>query len=141
MSRAKKKLPKLVFLSHEHRDRRFVEKVASLLKAQGIKYWYSRSHIGGAQQWQDEIGHALNRCDWFLVVLSPRSVKSKWVRREVAYALDKNRYEDKIIPVLYKVCQWKKRFWPLTVIEFIDFTGKFDHGCQNLLKIWKIRQN
>lgn len=41
----------------------------------------SKEHIGGAQEWHDEIGAALDRCDWFPVVLSPQSVASRWVKR------------------------------------------------------------
>jgi len=34
-------------------------------------------HIVAAKQWHDEIGNALSRCDWFIVVLTPDSVRSQ----------------------------------------------------------------
>jgi hypothetical protein len=64
----------------------------------------SKANIQGAQQWHDQIGTALRRCDWFLLVLSPQSVQSRWVKHELIYALQENRYRERIIPVLYKTC-------------------------------------
>ena|SRR2546427_2421434 len=54
-------------------------------------------NILGAQQWHDEIGAALRRCDWFVLVLSPNAIESIWVKRELLFSLQQNRFEDKII--------------------------------------------
>ena len=69
-----------------------------------VKSFVSKVNIRGAQQWHDEIGTALNRCDWFLLVLSPQSVRSAWVKHELVYALQANRYRGRIIPILYRQC-------------------------------------
>jgi TIR domain len=65
-----------VFLSHAAQDRKFATRLSKLLKRHRVEVWYSRKHLHGAQQWHDEIGKALERCDWFLIVLSPEAVKS-----------------------------------------------------------------
>ncbi len=75
--------PKEIFLSHSNLDRSFADSIAETLRGHGIPVWYSQTNILGAQQWHDEIGEALKRCDWFIVVLSPNSVQSMWVKREV----------------------------------------------------------
>jgi hypothetical protein len=79
-------------------------RLTGLLDRHHIKYWYSPKHIVAAQQWHDEIGSALERCDWFLLVLSPAAVRSKWVGHEYFFALNDNRYAGKIVPVLFKKC-------------------------------------
>ena len=112
-----KRRPREVFISHAHQDRRFVAKLIKLLQRHRIEYWYSPKHIVGAQQWHDEIGKALTRCDWFLLVLSPYAVKSKWVGHEYVYALDDERYAGRIVPVLYKECKWKKLSWTLKGLQ------------------------
>lgn len=66
--------PNEVFLSHSSLDRPFVTGLAELLRQHGVPVWYSQSNILGAQQWHDEIGAALKRCDfdqlsWALSVL------------------------------------------------------------------------
>ena len=79
--------PKEVFLSHSNKDRKFASELVNVLRSHGIPVWYSRENIVGGQEWIDEIGTALNRCDWFIIILSPNSIKSMWVKRELNYAL------------------------------------------------------
>jgi hypothetical protein len=64
-------LPQEIFLSHSSLDNQFASDLAAVIRRHGIPVWYSRTNILGAQQWQDEIGAALQRCDWFVVILSP----------------------------------------------------------------------
>ena len=100
MRRPDRVIPHEVFISHAHEDGAFVANLIKVLQRHRIKYWFSPKHIVAAQQWHDEIGKALARCDWFLVVLSPHAVKSKWVRHECLYALNDDRYAGSIVPVL-----------------------------------------
>ena len=128
-----------VFLSHSSKDRRFVAKLAAALKKHGVSYWFSVSHIAGARQWHDEIGRALQRCNWFLVVLTPDSVKSAWVKNELLFALNNERYRERIIPVLLKRCNHKRLSWTISQFQFVDFTLDFQKGCRELLRVWKLR--
>src|SRR5947207_4484587 len=100
MSRRRAKSAVTVFISHASADRSFVDQLAEWLRGHGIDVWYSRTHLRGAQQWHDEIGNALARCTWFLLVLSPNAVRSRWVKRELIYALEDHRYTGRIVPVL-----------------------------------------
>lgn len=68
--------PQEIFLSHSSADRIIADSVVATLRNHGNPVWYSQTNILGAQQWHDEIGKALKRCDWFVVILSPDSVKS-----------------------------------------------------------------
>lgn len=131
--------PEKLFLSHASEDRSFVTKLAKFLKRENITFWYSRRNLLGAQQWHDEIGEALKTCDWFLLVLSPAALKSKWVKRELLYALRKDRYEDRIIPVLYKPCDDEKLSWTLGGLQRVDFSEGFGNGCRELLRVWRER--
>lgn len=60
-----------------------------------------------------------------------------WVRREVAYALQDRRYEDRIIPVKYIDCPLESLQW-LTLFQTIDISNDFQVGCRALLRIWGI---
>jgi hypothetical protein len=111
-------IPQEIFLSH------------------GVPVWYSQTNIVGAQQWQDEIGAALRRCDWFVVILSPQSVNSMWVKRELSYALNQARLENKIIPVRYQDADFEELNWALSLFQMIDFRGHFDAGSVDLLRTW-----
>jgi hypothetical protein len=131
-------LPKEVFLSHSDQDRKFATALAKVLERHGIKVWYSRTHLAGSAEWFDEIGKALNRCNWFLIVLSPHSLKSNWVKYELVSALTNKRYEGRIVSVLYKPCKWKKRYWALASFQLKDFTKKLADGYRELLKVWGV---
>lgn len=74
--------PAEVFVSHSSRNAAFVKRLVALLTGNGIPSFYSKTSIKGAQQWHDEIGAALGRCQWFLLVLSPDAVDSRWVKHE-----------------------------------------------------------
>ena len=136
--RRSRRPPRKVFLSHAAQDRKFATRLSKLLKRHRVAVWYSRKNLHGAQQWHDEIGKALERCDWFLIVLSPDAVKSMWVRRELVYALQNARYKNRIIPVVLRKCNQATLSWVLSSFQHVDFTGKFLKAGRNLLKIWGI---
>ena len=81
-----------VFLSHASQDHEQAQWLRKILVAHGVPVWFSPHHIQGAHQWQDEIGAALQRCGWFMILLTPHAVKSMWVKRELHYALMEKRY-------------------------------------------------
>jgi hypothetical protein len=128
-----------VFLSHSSGDRQFVIRLARVLKRHKIRYWYSAAHIVGATQWHDEIGRALARCNWFLLVLTPNSVRSQWVKRELLFALNEPRYNERIIPLLRRPCGYARLSWTLPDLQLVDFTGDFHSACRQLLRIWKLK--
>lgn len=131
--------PQRLFVSHAAADRRFLNKLTSVFNEYHVPFWYSRAHIRGAQQWHDEIGVALQKCDWFLLVVTPAAVRSKWVKRELLYALQEDRYEKRIVPLVLKPCDFKRLSWTLASFQLIDFSKDFEAGCRDLLRIWRLR--
>lgn len=138
MSRVRNRRPKEVFLSHSVRDAVFVKRLAGSLRGARLRCWYSGRHIVGASQWQDAIGKALRRCDWFVIVLSPSSVESEWVKRELSYALGHSRYGNRIVPLLLRACKPDHLSWVLSTLQRVDFTKGFDRGLRDLLRIWRM---
>jgi hypothetical protein len=132
-------LPKEIFLSHSDLDRHLVEKLAAMLVRHGLSVWYCRNRIRGGQQWHDEIGAALNRCDWFVIVLSPGALKSMWAKRELMFSLQQSRYENRIVPLLYQRCDYEVLSWTLSSFQMIDFTQTFEQGFRDLLQVWNLQ--
>jgi hypothetical protein len=131
-------IPKQVFLSHSAKDKQFVSSLAMVLKRHRVPFWYSKTSLQGAQQWHDEIGKALKKCNWFVLVLTPNSVKSQWVKHELMYALNNKRYKKRIVPLLLKPCKFANLSWTLADFQHIDFTKKRGDGYRALLKTWGI---
>ena len=130
--------PKEVFLSYSTVDSRFATQIAELLKRHGVPVWYSHTEIFGSMQWHDEIGHALRRCDWFVILLSPDSVNSFWVKHEFTFAIRQKRLASRIVPVVFRVCDFEEFSWTLSSYQLVDFTEDFEKGCRALLRIWGI---
>jgi hypothetical protein len=130
--------PRQLFLSHSHKDRLFTAKLANALRDHGIRVWYSEHNIRGAQQWHDEIGAALRRCDWLAVVLTPNAVASTWVQHELLYAVRTRRYHRHVVPILVKPCKPEKLSWTLPNLQMVRFGRGFHAGCTDLLNIWGI---
>lgn len=124
------------FLSHASQDHAKARRLRKVLTDHDVSVWFSPHHINGAEQWQDEIGEALARCDWFIVALTPAAVRSMWVKRELQYALSQERYQERIIPLLFKKCDYAALSWTLPQYQVIDFTKEFWTGCEQLLRIW-----
>jgi hypothetical protein len=137
MAKARRKAPGEIFLSHAHQDHTLTLRLARTLHHHGLRSWYSERHIPGAKQWLDEIGAALDRCDWFVVLLTRSSIRSKWVKRELTYALNQDRYEDRIVPLLVEPCEFTKLAWPLATLQIIPFQ-RFPSGCESLFNLWSI---
>lgn len=113
------------------------QRLSFVLTRHGLRTFFSPHNIIGAQQWQDEILSALQRCDWFVVLLSPDAINSMWVKREVAFALQGPRYEYRIVPLRYRDCDLKSLQW-LTLFQMVNFDRDFTDGCRSLLRTWGI---
>jgi hypothetical protein len=136
VARARARRPSEAFIAHASADQAFANRLVDVLRARHVPAWYSSTNIVGAQQWHDEIGAALARCDWFVVVLSRASIASPWVKHELLYALNDRRYQTHIVPILYRPCNWRALSWTLNAIQMIDFRGSFAAGCRELLRVW-----
>jgi hypothetical protein len=123
-----------VFVSHSSQDRGFVEReVIGLLQGYGIGTWYSHTDITAADQWERSILKGLEDCDWFLVVMSPRSAASEWVRDEVHWAM--NHRSGRVIPMLIEGCDPLAFHVRMSRIEHIDFRTDREAARQRLLSV------
>ncbi len=128
--------PREVFISHASADRLLADRLVRDLRAEGIKCWYSRHQLHAAVQWHAAIGRALARCDWMVVLLSPASVKSVWVQRELVYALNHSRYQDRIVPAIVAACKPERLSWTLTGFQMIQLSPTWQLGLASLLRTW-----
>ncbi|HEX9730790.1 MAG TPA: TIR domain-containing protein [Thermoanaerobaculia bacterium] len=121
-----------VFVSHSSEDAHFIEQqIVPLLKSRNLNVWYSAESIQTAEEWERAIRRGLEASDWFLVALSPRSAKSKWVRRETGWAFA-NR-EGRIVPILIEACDPNDLHIGLNELQFADFRRDQQKGATRLL--------
>jgi tetratricopeptide (TPR) repeat protein len=77
-----------VFISHASEDDPFVSKLRLALEAYRVPVWADSRNLGGGAMLVPEISEAIEHAARFMVVLSPHTVRSSWVRREIRKALD-----------------------------------------------------
>ena len=91
-----------VFLSYSDADRGFARQLASQLSKRGCEVWDPSDQLFPGDNWPLKIGEALQESKAMVVLLSPDSMKSEWVRREIEYALGNRNYEGRLFPVLVR---------------------------------------
>jgi class 3 adenylate cyclase len=90
-----------VFVSFSHGDRELVERrILTPFEKRGLDVFSFAKGIPPATDWHKLIEEELERCDWFVAVVSERSIESEWVRGEVASALGRHRLDGRIVPLI-----------------------------------------
>ena len=95
------------FLSHSSKDKSFVRELAGFLESGGeIKVWLDEREIAPGQNIVDRIADGLD-ADFILLILSPDSVDSNWVKEEWTDAFweQTNNRKTKLLGVLCRDCQ------------------------------------
>jgi hypothetical protein len=88
-----------IFVSHSNQDSAWSRGFVDALRAAGYDAWYDESALQGSDLWVARIQQELGQREVFVVILTPASVASPWVQREVQLALAANR---RIVPVVHK---------------------------------------
>jgi hypothetical protein len=121
-----------VFLSYSSQDRLFVERLAADLVSYGLKVWWD--------QWEMQVGDSLvvriqegiQSSSWLVVVLSPNSAESSWVKRELASAIADEIASDqvRVLPALLHDCSL-----PPFIRDklYADFRESYELGLEALL--------
>lgn len=96
-----------VFLSYTHSDKTFARKLAQDLSNHGIKVWMDEGEIQPGDSLVETISSAIDKMDFFAIILSPESVNSDWVKRELNIAIYReiSNREIQVIPILIEDCE------------------------------------
>jgi hypothetical protein len=117
-----------VFISYSRKDIDFVRKLAGDLESAGYDVWWDLSDLRGGDDWVNTIPAAIASSQYVIVVLTPDSVESQWVRKEYTQALSLHK---KIIPILLKPGNVP---FALNTINFVNFTsGEYADRFKELL--------
>lgn len=111
----------LVFISYSRDDAEVAHQVTEILERGGHRPWIDNQLVPG-QRWKDKIEQAINDCDAFLFLLSPRALNSEYCQWEYSVAVEKQK---PVFPVLIKPGELKypEEMADLKNIQFVDMSG------------------
>lgn len=121
-----------IFISYARENTSFTHKLNHDLQRRGVNTWIDVSDIRMLEDWTDRIAKAIESCTAMLVILSPASIQSDWVWRELILAAEQKKT---LIPLIYDKCNiplnWKLLFGD---VQWADFTqNEYEPNLDELL--------
>ncbi|CAB9508657.1 MTH538 TIR-like domain (DUF1863) [Seminavis robusta] len=127
-----------LFISYSRRDwEDFVLPLINQLHDKKYRVWVDQNLLVGGDDWMDKIGEALDHCKALILVMSPDSLSSKYVKMEYRYFFNHDKL---IIPILHRPVD---RIPPeLGCVQHVDFcrnaslpNNGFAESCKKLFKV------
>jgi hypothetical protein len=89
-----------VFISHSWKDSSLAKKLATVLEKSGFRVWDVSQNLLPGDNWAKSVAQALDESQAMVVLLTPESIHSPWVKNEIEHALGNSTYAKRLIPVL-----------------------------------------
>jgi WD40 repeat protein len=108
-----------VFISYSDLERETMEKIRNSLRRESLTVWTNKTDIQTGEDFQSAIDRGIEQTDNLVYLLSPDSVQSEYVRKELEYAVSLNK---RIIPVLVRETPADEIPKALQGVQYIDLT-------------------
>ncbi len=122
-----------VFISHSGVDKDFARKLSNDLLNEGLSVWLDEWELRFGDSLWDKIDQGIVNADFVLLLMSPESIDSRWVRKEMNAALSvememKHRF---VIPILYRNCDI-----PVFIKEkyYCNLSNSYEENIEKLVK-------
>ena len=126
---------KSIFLCHASADKPKVREIAKRLTEKGAQVWIDEAEILVGDSILEKIQEGIAKSDFLGIILSPRSVESIWVKKEVEAALTQEIESGavKVVPILLEDCNIPLFLKPK---KYADLSKKdrFERGISDLVK-------
>ena len=125
------------FLSHSSKDKPFVRELHRRLRRDGVVCFLDEKSIEWGENFVVSLERGIDECEFFVAVLSPEFVQSKWVEleRTSAMADDPAGLKQKIRPLLLRPCSVPRFLKPIQLIDVSTatlFEENYPRICQGL---------
>jgi hypothetical protein len=110
-----------LFISYSSSDQEFAERVHADLQNKGVRCWFAPHKMQGGRKVHEQIDEAIRVYDKLLLILSPESMESEWVKAEIFKAREREIREKRRVLFPIRLCSFEAlRDWEL----FDSDTGK-----------------
>jgi hypothetical protein len=123
-----------VFLSHNVKDKPFVQRLARDLDNHGVKYWLDEAEIKIGDSLIEKIRSGIDEVDYVAIILSSNSIASPWVQREIDVAMNQEiaGKKIKVLPIMYERCELPGFLLGKLYADFTDET-KYPEAFKNFV--------
>ena len=83
------------FISYSTKDQEFADRLYADLQNKGVRCWFAPHDVQGGKKLHEQIDAAIRMHERLLLILSPNSMDSEWVRTEIRKARKRERTEKK----------------------------------------------
>ena len=123
-----------VFLCYSSRDECAAAEFRDELCRHGLKVWWD-AELPRAKNWATELGRALEKSDSMIVLVSPNSMNSDLVLRELRHAICHENFEHRLFPVILE--QTSVMPWFFKMLPVFDITKNRSRGITGLVRAIK----
>jgi uncharacterized protein YjbI with pentapeptide repeats len=96
------------FISYSTKDQEFADRLYADLQNKGVRCWFAPHDIQAGKKIHEQIDEAIRSYERLLLILSPNSMKSPWVKTEIRKAR-KREIEEK-----------RRVLFPVSIVPFTD---------------------
>lgn len=122
-----------VFLSYAHADEHWATELSARLSAAGLAVWDANRVVLPGDNWARAIAAALEQSDAMVVLVSPQSMESQSVLREIEYALGSKSFKGRLVPVLVRPTT--KLPWILRKLQRVELKDNPTKATREIVRI------
>lgn len=118
-----------VFISYKKEDSASAERIVVALREEGFSVWWDND-LTPRTAWDEALEGEIAAAAVVLVLWTPRSVQSEWVRSEAHYGQDRS----KLVPVMLENCELPIAFMLRQTVKLTEWQGdRTDRNWRKLL--------
>ncbi|HXQ34535.1 MAG TPA: toll/interleukin-1 receptor domain-containing protein [Anaerolineales bacterium] len=123
------------FISYSRTDTAQKQNIVKQLRARGVNLWVDIENlVPGTPAWEREIERAIRGAAGIIVLLSPESNNSEWVRREISFA---EQNDKQVFPVLIYGDEDDSIPLRLSNHQHVDLRRNYNNGLDELADVLK----
>jgi uncharacterized protein YjbI with pentapeptide repeats len=96
-----------LFISYSTRDQEFADRLHADLQAKGVRCWFAPHNVQGGKKLHEQIDEAIRVHDKLLLILSPASMESEWVKTEISKARKREIKENRRVLFPIRLCSFE----------------------------------
>lgn len=120
-----------IFLSYKKEDFEIADRLVGALRKEGMSVWWDDG-LTPKDAWDAEIEREISAASTVVVLWSPRSYSSEWVRREAHFAQDRG----KLVPVMVEATEVPIAFTLNQTVNLIGWDGSGENRQWRKLLTW-----